>query len=62
MVPFGTGVIDYTTFFSRVGDRNYHNPMVEQDNAPSSTDLGQSLRFAKIGYDHLAALRKKRHQ
>ncbi|MEU9285683.1 sugar phosphate isomerase/epimerase family protein [Streptomyces sp. NPDC048275] len=60
MVPFGTGVIDYTTFFSRVGDRNYHNPMVEQDNAPSSTDLGQSLKHAKIGYDNLAALRKKR--
>jgi sugar phosphate isomerase/epimerase len=61
MVPFGTGVIDYTTFFSRVGARNYHNPMVEQDNAPSSTDLGQSLKHAKIGYDNLAALRKKRH-
>jgi sugar phosphate isomerase/epimerase len=60
MVPFGTGVIDYTTFFSRVGERNYHNPMVEQDNAPSSTDLAQSLTYAKTGYDNLAALRKKR--
>ncbi|WP_393097072.1 sugar phosphate isomerase/epimerase family protein [Streptomyces sp. LN325] len=61
MVPFGTGVIDYTTFFSRVGDRSHHNPMVEQDNAPSATDPGQSLKHAKIGYDHLAALREKRH-
>ncbi|MEV7796749.1 sugar phosphate isomerase/epimerase family protein [Streptomyces sp. NPDC087512] len=60
MVPFGTGVIDYRTFFTRVGHRNYHNPMVEQDNAPSSTDPGQSLRYAKTGYDNLAALRKRR--
>jgi sugar phosphate isomerase/epimerase len=60
MVPFGTGVIDYRTFFTRVGHRNYHNPMVEQDNAPSATDPGQSLRHAKTGYDNLAALRKRR--
>ncbi|MEU1710369.1 sugar phosphate isomerase/epimerase family protein [Streptomyces sp. NPDC005706] len=57
MVPFGTGVIDYTTFFSRVGHRNYHNPMVEQDNAPSGTKPGQSLEHAAIGYRNLAALR-----
>lgn len=60
MVAFGEGVIDYTTFFSRVGEKNYHNPMVEQDNAPSDTDLGQSLKYAKVGYDNLAALRRKR--
>ena len=58
MVPFGTGVIDYTTFFSRVGHRNYHNPMVEQDNAPSGTNPGQSLEHAGIGYRNLAALRR----
>ncbi|MGQ4420227.1 sugar phosphate isomerase/epimerase family protein [Streptomyces sp. SAS_269] len=58
MVPFGTGVIDYTTFFSRVGHRNYHNPMVEQDNAPSGTNPGQSLEHAAIGYRNLAALRR----
>ncbi|MFF8864929.1 sugar phosphate isomerase/epimerase family protein [Streptomyces sp. NPDC015139] len=58
MVPFGTGVIDYRTFFSRVGHRNYHNPMVEQDNAPSSTSPGQSLEHAAIGYRNLAALRR----
>ncbi|MFJ4578754.1 sugar phosphate isomerase/epimerase family protein [Streptomyces echinatus] len=58
MVPFGTGVIDYRTFFSRVGHRNYHNPMVEQDNAPSSTNPGQSLEHAAIGYRNLAALRR----
>ncbi|MGW7074376.1 sugar phosphate isomerase/epimerase family protein [Streptomyces sp. NPDC054871] len=60
MVAFGEGVIDYRTFFSRVGEKNYHNPMVEQDNAPSGTDPGQSLKLAKTGYDNLAALRKKR--
>ncbi|WP_327672468.1 MULTISPECIES: sugar phosphate isomerase/epimerase family protein [unclassified Streptomyces] len=58
MVPFGEGVIDYRTFFKRVGARNYHNPMVEQDNAPSATDPAQSLTHARIGYDNLAALRK----
>ncbi|MEU5592630.1 sugar phosphate isomerase/epimerase family protein [Streptomyces sp. NPDC020298] len=58
MVPFGTGVIDYSTFFSRVGHRNYHNPMVEQDNAPSTTNPAQSLEHAAIGYRNLAALRR----
>ncbi|MER5601568.1 sugar phosphate isomerase/epimerase family protein [Streptomyces sp. NPDC002265] len=58
MVPFGTGVIDYHTFFSRVGQRNYHNPMIEQDNAPSTTNPGQSLEHAAIGYRNLAALRR----
>ncbi|MEU5274921.1 sugar phosphate isomerase/epimerase family protein [Streptomyces asoensis] len=57
MVPFGTGDIDYRKFFTRVGAKNYHNPMVEQDNAPSTTVAGQSLDFARIGYDNLAALR-----
>ncbi|MFJ6573452.1 sugar phosphate isomerase/epimerase family protein [Streptomyces sp. NPDC091292] len=59
MVPFGTGDIDYTKFFSRVGQKNYHNPMVEQDNAPSSTVPSQSLDYAKIGYDNMAALRDR---
>jgi sugar phosphate isomerase/epimerase len=58
MVPFGTGVIDYRTFFSRVGHRNYHNPMVEQDNAPSATNPAQSLEHAATGYRNLAALRR----
>ncbi|MDN3024088.1 sugar phosphate isomerase/epimerase family protein [Streptomyces sp. S.PB5] len=57
MVPFGTGDIEYRRFFTRVGAKNYHNPMVEQDNAPSTTAPGQSLEFAKVGYDNLAALR-----
>lgn len=59
MVPFGTGDIDYRRFFTRVGAKNYRNPMVEQDNAPSTTVPGQSLDFARIGYQNLAALRAK---
>lgn len=58
MVPFGTGDIDYRTFFARVGRR--HHPMVEQDDAPSAVDPGQSLRHAKTGYANLAALRGHR--
>ncbi|MEV4333432.1 sugar phosphate isomerase/epimerase family protein [Streptomyces sp. NPDC049597] len=60
MVPFGTGDIDYRRFFTRVGAKNYHNPMVEQDTAPSATVPGQSLDYARIGYDNLAALRARR--
>ncbi len=60
MVPFGTGDIDYTTFFSRVGLSNYRNPMVEDDNSPSATDPAQSLREAKISHDNMAALRRRR--
>ena len=37
MVPFGTGDIDYRRFFTRVGAKNRHHPMVEQDTAPSAT-------------------------
>lgn len=59
MVPFGTGDIDYATFFSRVGHHHYHNPMVEQDNAPSAGDPAQSLEYARIGYRNLAALRHR---
>jgi sugar phosphate isomerase/epimerase len=57
MVPFGTGVIDYTAFFSRIGHRNQRNPMVEQDNAPSAAEPARSLEHARIGYLNLAALR-----
>lgn len=60
MVTFGEGDIDYRTFFSRVGDRNYHNPMIEHDGAPSATVPGQSLEVARKSYDNLAALRARR--
>lgn len=57
MAPFGMGDIDYATFFGTVGAKGYHNPMWEQDTAPSGTNPAQSLEFAKLSYDNLAALR-----
>lgn len=58
MTPFGEGDIDYTTFFSRVGAKGYHNSMYEQDTAPGgAANPGQSLEFSKISYDNMAALR-----
>ncbi|MEW2636403.1 sugar phosphate isomerase/epimerase family protein [Streptomyces sp. NPDC048389] len=60
MVTFGEGDIDYRTFFRRVGAKNYHNPMIEHDGAPSATDPGQSLEVARKSYDNLAALRARR--
>ena len=59
MVPFGTGDIDYQTFFANMGAKGYHNPMYEQDNAPgnSTTAPGQSLDYAALSYANMAALR-----
>ena len=58
IVPFGVGDIDYTTFFQRVGAKGSHNPMWEQDNAGGgSANPGQSLAYAQLSYDNLAALR-----
>ena len=58
MTPFGEGDIDYTTFFGSVGAKGYHNPMWEQDTAPGGAAApGQSLEFAKLSYDNMAALR-----
>ena len=58
MAPFGQGDIDYSTFLRRVGAKGSHNPMWEQDTAPGGTAApGQSLEFAKISYDAMAALR-----
>jgi len=58
MVPFGTGDIEFTKFFSEMGAKGYHNPMYEQDNAPGgAANPGQSLEFAALSYQNLAALR-----
>jgi sugar phosphate isomerase/epimerase len=58
MVPFGTGDIDYTTFFRGLTSQ-HHYPMYEQDTAPgnATTAPNQSLEFAEISYDNMAALR-----
>ncbi|MGH3383819.1 MAG: sugar phosphate isomerase/epimerase family protein [Nocardioidaceae bacterium] len=55
MVPFGTGDIDFRTFFSEMGAKGLHNPMYEQDNA--RTFPTGSLDAAELSYQNLAALR-----
>jgi sugar phosphate isomerase/epimerase len=56
MVPFGTGDIDYTSFFKGLTS-GHHYPMYEQDNAPGGTaNPGQSLAYAQLSYDNIAAL------
>jgi sugar phosphate isomerase/epimerase len=58
MVPFGTGDIDYGAFLTQTGAKGAHNPMYEQDNAPGGTaNPGQSLEYARISYENMAALR-----
>lgn len=58
MAPFGTGDIDYKTFLSQTGTKGYHNSMYEQDTAPGgAANPGQSLEFARLSYDNMAALR-----
>lgn len=58
MVPFGTGDIDYKSFFSQMGAKGYHNPMYEQDNAPGGTaNPAQSLQYAELSYKNIAKLR-----
>jgi sugar phosphate isomerase/epimerase len=60
MVPFGEGDIDFAKFFTRIGNRGNYIPLWEQDNAPSDTDPGQSLRFAEISYKAMSRLRSSR--
>jgi sugar phosphate isomerase/epimerase len=60
MVPFGQGDIDFARFFTRIGNRGNYIPLWEQDNAPSATDPGQSLRFAEISYRALSRLLSRR--
>ncbi|MEU8377962.1 TIM barrel protein [Streptosporangium sp. NPDC048865] len=56
MVPFGTGDIDYTTFFRGLVSQ-HHYPMYEQDTAPGgAANPGQSLQFAELSYNNLSAL------
>ncbi|GAB3155673.1 sugar phosphate isomerase/epimerase family protein [Microbispora hainanensis] len=58
MVPFGTGDIDYKSFFSEMGAKGYHNPMYEQDNAPGgAANPAQSLQYAELSYNNIAKLR-----
>jgi len=58
-VPFGTGDIDYATFYRRIGAKAAHHSMNEQDNAGSypASSPDASLRNAGISYGGMAALR-----
>ena len=57
MVPFGTGDIDFKTFFDRIGANRSHYPMYEQDNAPGgAANPGQSMAFSQVSYTNMAAL------
>jgi hypothetical protein len=60
MIPFGDprSDIDYRTFLQRQGNRKFHNPNYEQDNAPGgAADPGQSLRFTAISAGNMDGLR-----
>ena len=63
MIPFGDprSDIDYATFFKKHGERGYHNPNYEQDNAPGSSATpegrGQSLRYTRISATNMNDLR-----
>ena len=60
MIPFGDprSDIDYATFFKQHGERGYHNPNYEQDNAPGgSADPGRSLRYTRISATNMNDLR-----
>ena len=52
MTPFGLGDIDYPHLPDQHGrPKGYHHPMWEQDTAPSTENLGQSLELAELSYD-----------
>lgn len=59
MVPAGTGVVPLQKLLNRIGNKGFRHPNYEQDNAPGGTAIpGQSLQFAQISYDNIAAWRE----
>lgn len=56
MVPAGEGTIPLRNFLNSVGERGYHYPNWEQDNAPG-TDPAQSLTDAEISLDNIKSWR-----
>ncbi len=57
-VPAGTGVVPLQELLDTIGEKGYHNPNYEQDNAPGgSANPGQSLLFSQISYDNIASWR-----
>jgi sugar phosphate isomerase/epimerase len=57
MVPFGSGEIDFRSFFDRIGGCPRRFANYEQDNAPGGTaDPGRSLAVSEASYENMAAL------
>jgi sugar phosphate isomerase/epimerase len=57
MVPFGTGDVDFRSFFDQLGGCGDRVAHYEQDDAPGgATDPGRSLAFSETSFRNLAAL------
>jgi sugar phosphate isomerase/epimerase len=57
MTPLGEGDINFQQFFETIGEPDFHHANWEQDNAPGgAANPGQSLAYAEISYDNMAAL------
>jgi sugar phosphate isomerase/epimerase len=56
MVPAGTGVVPLRRLLDTVGNKGFHHPNYEQDNAPGK-DPDQSLRFSRISYENISSWR-----
>lgn len=57
MTPLGEGDINFQQFFQTIGEPEFHHANWEMDTAPGGTaNPGQSLAYADISYDNMAAL------
>jgi sugar phosphate isomerase/epimerase len=57
MVPFGTGDVDFRSFFDRIGGCGGRVAHYEQDDAPGgAADPGRSLAFSETSFRNLATL------
>jgi sugar phosphate isomerase/epimerase len=58
MVPAGTGDVPLQELLETIGQKGYHHPNYEQDNAPGgAANPGQSLLFSQISYENIASWR-----
>jgi sugar phosphate isomerase/epimerase len=57
MTPLGEGDINFQQFFQTIGLPEFHHANWEMDTAPGGTaNPGQSLAYADLSYDNMAAL------
>ena len=57
MTPLGEGDINFQQFFQTIGESDFHHANWEMDTAPGgAANPGQSLAFADLSYDNMAAL------